>query len=91
MRYDRGFGARLCVTPSRYSQTQVGRARDALVAEMQPDTVYSPWDVGGSGLAPDAQPEVTADVPIVSQHLADLADAQPTGLVQVRAWLAPVR
>ena len=87
------YGARLCVFRSRYTTGQLDAARSAMRAtasDAAGDPLIVPYDVGGIGLAGDAQVCTPAGVAIVTDALARTVDAQPDGLVQLAVWLRPV-
>ena len=87
------YGQRLCVIKSRYTNQQIETAYHAVTDPMggRP-SLTTPTGAGGPTLNPmTIQPMVEADVPVLSQSLADAIDAQPAGLVQVTVWLAPHR
>lgn len=82
------YGKSLCVTRSRFTQTQITHAADAFTTSMRHGPVYT---VSAGGLGPDAQPVVEVGLTAVTTKTAATADSQPSGLVQMQPWLTPSR
>jgi hypothetical protein len=89
------YGQDLCVYPSKYTTAQIDDARELLAQRMQAEpgssgvALTTPITVG-QGWNSDDQPNVDVEVPILTDELARVIDAQPAGLVTVSAWLRPV-
>lgn len=82
------LGAALCVARSRYTRTQLDRARAAMQALPRVPALNAVV-LGTDALTAGGQPDVPVTVPVVSPALAEATDAQPAGLVRLTAWLSP--
>lgn len=87
------YGTDLCVARSRYTRQQLDSAntkmKSLLLQQTSPGSLTALTAAGGIDLDRQAQPDVPAEVAVVSRNLATAVDALPQGIVQLQVWLTP--
>ncbi len=83
------YGKRLCVVQSPFSAQQIAGAETALKTHLGPG-LSTIDETAAAAIDSHGNVFIGARVPIVSDALAKVVDAQPAKLVQLTVWLRPV-